>query len=99
MQITSKTAHFQQYDSSNRASCQQDRAIDVGDSFFDRSGDRICDSFCDSDFRSSPHHDSIHLTIWSTYSVHVYAQENTTGWGVGLAGILKVQANPLPPPH
>ena len=48
--------HKSTLDSSNRANCQQDRAIDVGDSFVDRSCDRICDRFCDSDIRSSPHH-------------------------------------------
>ena len=70
--------HKSTLDSSNRANCQQDRAIDVGDSFVDRSCDRICDRFCDSDIRSSPHHDRIHFRICSTYSVRVYAQEHTS---------------------
>ena len=43
-----------------------DSAIDVGDSFCDRSCDSFCDkncdSFCDSNFRPSQHYDRIHIT-------------------------------------
>ena len=45
-----------------------------GDSFRDRT----CDSFCDASFRSDQLYYRVHLTICSTFSVHVYAQEHTS---------------------
>ena len=44
--------------------------------------------FCASNFRPAQHHDMIHFRNSSTYSVHVYAQDNTTGWCVGLLGVM-----------
>ena len=52
--------------------------IDVGDSFRIEIVIASSDSFCDANFRSDQLYDRVHLTICSTYSVRVYAQENTS---------------------